>query len=482
MNLSENQITDKNSLPRMAHDILIIDDEADIRMLIAGILEDEGYQTHQANDSSSATKSIETRLPSVVLLDIWLEGSQLDGMELLAQFQEKQPHTPVIMISGHGNIETAVSAINLGACDFIEKPFTSDRLLMVVNRVLETELLKRENQELRLKTIGFDKLVGSSSTIGQLRQAINKVAPTNSRILITGPGGSGKDLVASLIHAESNRSNGPFISINCATMQPENFEIGLFGHETSPNGSPREVGTLEQAHMGTLFLDEVADMPLETQGKIVRVLQEQTFQRVGGATRIHVDVRVIAASSKDLTEAKKDGQFREDLYYRLSVVPLKIPALKHYREDIPELVKYFIDQIATSSNRNSMECSEQSIATLQSYDWPGNVRELRNVIERILIMAPNNGSTEISVDMIPAEISSATSPSSKENNQFQIMGLPLREAREIFEREYLISQVSRFGGNISRTAIFIEMERSALHRKLKALGVQAKNGMQAEND
>ena len=482
MNLSENQITDKNSLPRMAHDILIIDDEADIRMLIAGILEDEGYLTHQANDSSSATKSIETRLPSVVLLDIWLEGSQLDGMELLAQFREKQPHTPVIMISGHGNIETAVSAINLGACDFIEKPFTSDRLLMVVNRVLETELLKRENQELRLKTIGFDKLVGSSSTISQLQQAINKVAPTNSRILITGPGGSGKDLVASLIHAESNRSNGPFISINCATMQPENFEIGLFGHETSPNGSPREVGTLEQAHMGTLFLDEVADMPLETQGKIVRVLQEQTFQRVGGATRIHVDVRVIAASSKDLTEAKKDGQFREDLYYRLSVVPLKIPALKHYREDIPELVQYFIDQIATSSYRHSMECSEQSIATLQSYDWPGNVRELRNVIERILIMAPNNGSTEISVDMIPAEISSVTSPSSKENNQFQIMGLPLREAREIFEREYLISQVSRFGGNISRTAIFIEMERSALHRKLKALGVHAKNGMQAESD
>ena len=324
MNLTENQITNKTSLPSMAHDILIIDDEADIRMLIAGILEDEGYQTHQANNSSSAIKSIETRLPSLVLLDIWLEGSQLDGMELLAHFQEKQPHTPVIMISGHGNIETAVSAINLGACDFIEKPFTSDRLLMVVNRVLETELLKRENQELRLKTIGFDKLVGSSSTISQLRQAISKVAPTNSRILITGPGGSGKGLVARLIHAESNRSNGPFISINCATMQPENFEIGLFGHETSPNGSPREVGTLEQAHMGTLFLDEVADMPLETQGKIVRALQEQTFQRVGGATRIHVDVRVIAASSEDLTEAKKDGQFREDLFYRLNVVPLKI--------------------------------------------------------------------------------------------------------------------------------------------------------------
>jgi len=466
----------------MAHEILIIDDKADIRMLISGILEDEGYQTHQANDSSSAIKSIETRLPSLVLLDIWLDGSQLDGMELLAHFQEKQPHTPVIMISGHANIETAVSAINLGACDFIEKPFTSDRLLMVVNRVLETELLKRENQELRLKTVGFDKLVGSSSTISQLRQAINKVAPTNSRILITGPGGSGKGLVASLVHTESDRSKGPFISINCATMQPENFEIGLFGHETSPNGSPREVGTFEQAHMGTLFLDEVADMPLETQGKIVRALQEQTFQRVGGATRIHVDVRVIAASSKDLTEAKKDGQFREDLYYRLSVVPLKIPSLKEYREDIPELVKHFIDQIATSSNRNSMECSEQSIATLQSYDWPGNVRELRNVIERILIMAPNNGSTEISVDMIPAEISSATSPSSRENSQFQIMGLPLREARELFEREYLISQISRFGGNISRTAIFIGMERSALHRKLKALGVQSENRTRPADD
>ena len=436
----------------------------------------------QAHDSSSAIASLAARSPSLILLDIWLEGSQLDGMELLEKFQENQPHIPIIMISGHGNIRTAVSAINLGASDFIEKPFTSDHLIMVVNRTIETERLKRENRELRLKAGGKDKMIGSSSVISQLRQSIKKVAPTNSRVLITGPAGSGKDLLGRLIHAESNRSNGPFISLNCATMQPENFEISLFGQESSLNGGNLEVGTFEQAHLGTLFLDEVADMPLETQGKIVRVLQDQTFQRVGGATRIDVNVRVVAASSKDLNEEKREGRFREDLFYRLSVVPLEIPPLNEYREDVPSLVQHFINQIATTSGRVPVNFSEQAIATLQSYDWPGNVRELRNVVERILIMAPIDGSTIINANMIPTEISSIPTHSSGQNNQSEIMGLPLKEARKIFEREYLMSQVARFGGNISRTATFVGMERSALHRKLKALGVQSEVRIPTVND
>ena len=318
--------------------------------------------------------------------------------------------------------------------------------------------------------------------INHLRQVINKVAPTNSRALISGPAGSGKDVVARLIHSQSNRSNGPFISLNCATMQSENFEISLFGHEAFHKGGPREVGTFEQAHMGTLFLDEVADMPIQTQGKIVRALQEQTFQRVGGATRVDVDVRVIAASSKDLTEEMNEGKFREDLYYRLSVVPLEIPPLKDYREDIPALVKHFVHQMSTSNGRNPLNFSEQAIASLQSYNWPGNVRELRNVVERIFIMSPGGESSVVRADMIPTEINSYRAQSKKKTEKTEVMGLPLREAREIFEREYLMSQVSRFGGNISRTANFVGMERSALHRKLKSLGVQSEHRIKDAND
>ena len=466
----------------MAYDILIVDDEADIRMLTAGILEDEGYQTRQAYNCSTAIQEVETRCPSLVLLDIWLKSSQIDGMELLARWRETHPNLPIIMISGHGNIEMAVSAINLGAYDFIEKPFTADRLILFVNRAIETARLRRENRELRLRTGSGGELVGSSKIINQLRYVINKVAPTNSRVLISGPAGSGKDVVGRLIHALSNRSNGPFISLNCATMQPENFEVSLFGREAYGGDSPREIGTFERAHTGTLFLDEVVDMPLETQAKIVRALQEQTFQRVGGATRIAVDVRVIATSSKDLTEAMKQNEFREDLFYRLSVVPINIPPLKDYREDIPALVKHFMQQMAASSGWNSQDFAEDAMATLQSYDWPGNVRELRNVVERILIMAQGNSATTIRANMIPAEVNVRTSRSKAFSDQLQIMGLPLREAREIFEKEYLMAQVSRFGGNISRTATFVGMERSALHRKLKSLGIQSEDRIRAAND
>lgn len=347
----------------MAYDILIVDDEADIRMLTAGILEDEGFQTREAGNSQAALQSIESRRPNLVLLDIWLEGSELDGMEILERLNTLDPELPVVMMSGHGTIEFAVKAINLGAYDFIEKPFTADRMILVAGRAIEAARLRRENEDLRLRAGGNVELVGNSPVVSQLRQSIAKVAPTNSRVLITGPAGSGKDLIAHLLHEQSNRAGGPFISLNCATMQPEGLEISLFGVENQSGGSgaPREIGTFEQAHNGTLFLDEVADMPMETQGKIVRALQGQSFQRVGGATRVEVDVRVIAASSRNLTEEMAEGRLREDLFYRLSVVPLEIQPLADYREDIPDLADYFLKQMAMASGRPARRFAEESI-------------------------------------------------------------------------------------------------------------------------
>jgi two-component system, NtrC family, nitrogen regulation response regulator NtrX len=467
----------------MAHDILVVDDQDDIRFLAAGILEDEGHQTRGAHDHASALASIESRRPSLVLLDIWLE-SPLEGMEILQSICNDHPSLPVVMMSGHGNIETAVEAINIGAFDFIEKPFTADRLLLVVSRAIENAELKRENAELKRRAGGEVDLIGESNAINQLRQSIERVASANSRVLITGPAGSGKDVIAHLLHKNSARASGPFVSLNCATMDPRNFETSLFGMESSGDGqTAREIGTFEQAHNGTLFLDEVTDMPLETQGKIVRVLQEQTFQRVGGATFIEVDVRVITASTKDLSEEMSQGRFREDLFYRLSVVPIEIPPLCDYREDIPALANYFMSQIADSSGRSPRRFSEDAMATLQVYTWPGNVRELRNVIERVLIMAPGDENDPIRAEMIPAEVSTGVTQSQGGLDSTEFMGLPLREAREIFERDYLEAQVARFGGNISKTASFIGMERSALHRKLKSLGFQSEEQRsQAAND
>ena len=468
----------------MAYDILIVDDEADIRMLTAGILEDEGFQTREAGNSQAALQSIESRRPNLVLLDIWLEGSELDGMEILERLNTLDPELPVVMMSGHGTIEFAVKAINLGAYDFIEKPFTADRMILVAGRAIEAARLRRENEDLRLRAGGNVELVGNSPVVSQLRQSIAKVAPTNSRVLITGPAGSGKDLIAHLLHEQSNRAGGPFISLNCATMQPEGLEISLFGVENQSGGSgaPREIGTFEQAHNGTLFLDEVADMPMETQGKIVRALQGQSFQRVGGATRVEVDVRVIAASSRNLTEEMAEGRLREDLFYRLSVVPLEIQPLADYREDIPDLADYFLKQMAMASGRPARRFAEESIAQLQAYEWPGNVRELRNMVERILIMAPGDEADLIRTEGIPSEIATTAGAGTAAADSSELMGLPLREAREIFEREYLVAQVARFGGKISRTAEFVGMERSALHRKLKSLGVQAEERIRAAND
>ncbi|MBX6320201.1 MAG: sigma-54-dependent Fis family transcriptional regulator [Rhodospirillaceae bacterium] len=457
----------------MAGDILIVDDEADIRLLIAGILRDEGYETREAADSTAALAALRARRPSLVVLDIWLQGSALDGMELLDAIRRDHPSVPVVMISGHGTIETAVAAIKMGAYDFIEKPFKTDRLLLVVERAIEAARLKRENEELRLRGAAETELIGTSAAISQVRQGIERVAPTGSRVLITGPAGAGKEVAARFLHRRSRRADGPFVVLNCATMRPERLEMELFGTEAGVEGaeSPARVGTLEQAHGGTLLLDEVADMPLETQGKIVRALQEQTFERVGGSTRVQVDVRVIASTSRDLNAEIAAGRFRQDLYYRLNVVPLRVPGLRERREDIPVLAEHFIQRSAEIAGLPRRRIGADAMAALQAYHWPGNVRQLRNLVDWLLIMAPGDPAEEIRPDMLPPEIVGSGPVSLRALENGEIMSLPLREARELFERRYLDAQLARFGHNVSKTADFIGMERSALHRKLRSLGL-----------
>ncbi|TQV79196.1 sigma-54-dependent transcriptional regulator [Denitrobaculum tricleocarpae] len=456
----------------MARDILIVDDEADIRLLITGILSDEGYETREASNSDEALEALRARRPNLVILDIWLDNSKLDGLQLLEVIKSEHPGVPVVMISGHGTIETAVKAITRGAYDFIEKPFKSDRLLLIIERAIEAAQLRSENEELKLRAGPQAELIGDSTAINQLRHAVTKVAPTGSRVLITGPAGAGKEVVARLIHDLSRRNSSPFVALNCAAMHPDRLEAELFGNEADAETSAGlKVGTFEQAHGGTLLLDEVADMPLETQGKIVRVLQEQSFERVGGNRTVEVDVRVVAATNRDLPQLISEGLFREDLYYRLNVVPLDVPALRDRREDIPGLVTHFMERASKATGLPSREVSNDALAALQAHEWPGNVRQLRNVIDWILIMAVGDPREVVRADMLPADISKVTPNSFAEDSESEIMALPLRDAREIFERKYLEAQVTRFGGNISRTASFVGMERSALHRKLRSLGI-----------
>ncbi|MFC0410563.1 nitrogen assimilation response regulator NtrX [Roseomonas elaeocarpi] len=459
----------------MAHDILIVDDEPDIRSLIEGILSDEGYETRSARNSDEALASFRQRRPNMVILDIWLQGSRLDGLGILQAIHGEEPQVPVVMISGHGTIETAVQAIQEGAYDFIEKPFQSDRLLLIVSRALEAARLKRENSELRLRSGAEAELTGVSSAIAQLRQGIERLAPTGSRALITGPAGSGKEVAARMIHARSRRAAEPFVALNCATLNPARFEEELFGVEggIDPVTQPRRAGVLERAHGGTLLLDEVADMPLETQGKIVRALQEQGFERVGGSTRVKVDVRVLATTNRDLTAEIAGGRFREDLFYRLAVVPLRVPPLRERREDVPVLARSLMARSAEVAGIPPREISEDAMAAMQAYEWPGNVRQLRNTVDWLLIMAPGGPGEPIRPEMLPPEINSSAPAMLKLDRSSEIMTLPLREARELFERQYLEAQLLRFCGNISRTANFVGMERSALHRKLKFLGVSA---------
>ena len=455
----------------MASDILIVDDEADICELVAGLLQDEGYATRTARDSDAALNEIKSRRPNLLFLDIWLQGSRLDGLQLLDSVKEQHPEMPVVMISGHGNIETAVAAIKRGAYDFIEKPFKADRLVLVADRALETSRLKREVRDLKALTPVPITMIGRSPSINQLRQSVEKIAPTNSRIMIVGPSGAGKELTARHLHGLSARADGPFVVINAAAITPELVEVELFGIEQTNGTQQRKVGALEEAHGGTLFIDEIADMPRETQNKILRVLVDQTFQRVGGSTKVAVDVRIVSSTSRNIEAEIAGGRFREDLYHRLSVVPVRVPPLSERREDIPDLVAFFMEQISQATGLPQRQIGTDAMAVLQSHDWPGNVRQLRNNVERLMILAGGEPNAVISASMLPQDVGSMVPAMPNGNGGEQLMGLPLREARELFEREYLLAQINRFGGNISRTAEFVGMERSALHRKLKALGI-----------
>ncbi|EDQ32796.1 Response regulator [Hoeflea phototrophica DFL-43] len=454
----------------MASDILVVDDEEDIREIVSGILDDEGHETRTAADSDSAVAAITDRVPRLIFLDIWLQGSRLDGLALLDEIKARYPDLPVVMISGHGNIETAVSAIRRGAYDFIEKPFKADRLLLVAERALETSKLKREVTELKRRSGDPAELIGTSVAVSQLKQTIDKIAPTNSRVMILGPSGSGKELVARLIHRKSNRAGGPFVVLNAAAITPERMEVALFGTESAASHE-RKVGALEEAHGGILYLDEVADMPRGTQNKILRVLVDQQFERVGGTKRVKVDVRIISSTARNLEELISEGEFREDLYHRLAVVPVRVPSLSERREDIPFLVDMFMRQVSEQAGIRNRRIGEDALAVIQAHTWPGNIRQLRNYMERLMILARSDGpETVISADMLPDDVSDML-PKASAAGSNHIMTLPLREARELFERDYLIAQINRFGGNISRTAEFVGMERSALHRKLKSLGV-----------
>ena len=451
----------------MALNILVVDDERDIRELVAGVLSDEGYECRTAGDSVAALAMIDERRPSLVLLDVWLHGSPMDGLEVLDAIKQREPDLPVIIFSGHGNIDTAVAAVSRGAMDFIEKPFEASRLLLLVERATETERLRRENAQLRGDFNRSDEFTGHSTIINQVRATLKRVANTGSRILISGPAGSGKEVAARLLHAWSARSDKAFVTVHSARITPERFEQELFGEEDG--GNLVRPGLLELADGGTLYLDEVADMPESTQARILRVLTEQSFVRAGGNRQIGVDVRVVSSSARNLESEIADKRFREDLYYRLNVVPVVVPSLAERRDDIPALVEHFFSRYAAEQGIEQPTITPEAMAALQTYDWPGNVRQLRNVVERTVILAPRDRLPRIEPDMLPAEISN--SRVGGEEGFSSLMGIPLREARENFEREYLNIQIRRFSGNISKTAAFIGMERSALHRKLKLLGM-----------
>jgi len=447
-------------------DILIVDDERDIRELIADILRDEGYTTRLAANSDDCMAEINSEPPALMILDIWLKDSRMDGIDILSKVKRDNPEIPIIIISGHGNIEIAVAAIKQGAYDFIEKPFNIDQLLVVIRRAMETARLRRENLDLRRRETAMAEMIGASASFKALKSQLEKVTRSNGRVMLTGPAGSGKEMAARFIHAQSNRASAPFVSVNSASIEPERMEEVLFGRESTERGV--EPGLLEQAHGGVIYFDEVADMPPGTQSKILRVLVDQQFQRVGGNDNVRVDLRVISSSTRDLEAEIAAGNFRQELYHRLNVVPIAVPSLEDRREDIPELARHFIAEFNRAQGLPLRELGEEAAALLQTMRWPGNVRQLKNVVERVLILG--EGAGPITVRELPAQQEEPA-----DEGRVVLSGalatLPLRDARELFEREYLLTQINRFGGNISRTANFVGMERSALHRKLKSLGV-----------
>ncbi|MGJ8616541.1 MAG: sigma-54-dependent transcriptional regulator [Sulfitobacter sp.] len=455
-------------------DILIVDDERDIRELISDILKDEGFETRLAGNSDDAMAAINTEQPALMILDIWLKDSRMDGIDILKAVKRDNPDVPVVIISGHGNIEIAVAAIKQGAYDFIEKPFNIDQLMVVIRRAMETSRLRRENQSLKRGDVTSSEMIGTSASFRALLGQLDKVTKSNGRVMLTGPAGSGKEVAARYIHAQSARASAPFVTVNCAGVEPDRMEEVLFGRENAERGV--EPGLLEQAHGGVVYFDEVADMPLGTQSKILRVLVDQQFTRVGGSDKVRVDLRVISSTNKDLDAAIKAETFREELFHRLNVVPIAVPALEERREDIPLLAEHFITEMHKTQGLPQRSLSEDAIALLQTMIWPGNVRQLKNLVERVLILGDGTGPIE--ARELPGE-----EDHGEEEGRVVLSGalatLPLREAREAFEREYLLTQINRFGGNISRTANFVGMERSALHRKLKSLGVvtSAKSGV-----
>ncbi|MEY8834423.1 sigma-54-dependent transcriptional regulator [Phaeobacter italicus] len=451
-------------------DILIVDDERDIRELVSDILEDEGYATRKAGSSEECMAALNEEAPALLILDIWLKDSQMDGIDILKVVKRDMPDIPVVIISGHGNIEIAVAAIKQGAYDFIEKPFNIDQLLVVIRRAMETSQLRRENSDLKRKDSGVTEMIGASAAFRALVGQLDKVTKSNGRVMLTGPAGSGKEIAARYIHMQSNRASAPFVTVNCASIEPDRMEEVLFGRETAERGV--EPGLLEQAHGGVVFFDEVADMPLGTQSKILRVLVDQQFQRVGGSDKIKVDLRVISSTNKDLEREIEADRFRQELYHRLNVVPIPVPSLADRREDIPLLADHFIRHFNEHQGLPLRMLSDDAVALMQTMIWPGNVRQLKNMVERVLILGDSSGPIE------PKDLPREEEPQ-EDHGRVVLSGalatLPLREAREAFEREYLLTQINRFGGNISRTASFVGMERSALHRKLKSLGVVTSN-------
>ena len=451
-------------------DILITDDERDIRELISDILKDEGFTTRLAANADQCMAEISKDKPALMILDIWLKDSHMDGIDILKSVKRDHPDIPIVIISGHGNIEIAVAAIKQGAYDFIEKPFNIDQLMVVIRRAMETSRLRRENQELKRGDAPSAEMLGDSAAFRSLKSQLDKVTRSNGRVMLTGAPGSGKEIAARYIHAQSNRADAPFVTVASAAIEPERMEEVLFGRESPERGI--EKGLLEQANGGIIYFDEIADMPLGTQSKILRVLVDQQFTRVGGAGKVQVDLRVISSTTCDLTDLIQTGEFRQELYHRLNVVPIHVPSLEERREDIPMLAEHFIAQLNRSQGLPLRKLAEDARALLQTMNWPGNVRQLKNMVERVLILGET--SEAISARELPA----SDEPQGEEGRVVlgsALATLPLREARELFEREYLLTQINRFGGNISRTASFVGMERSALHRKLKSLGVTTAN-------